>query len=80
MSDKGKQGKMMADSEEALEPALDEISGTPDKVEQNERDTFDELRGAPKGHEPTQEELDADPRLARIWLKYINIDSDTAEG
>jgi len=36
---------------------------------QRGHDLIDELGGALAGYEPTQEELDADPRLAHIWLR-----------
>jgi len=72
----------MADGASLADDELRVKEASPLENEQQEerRGAFDELRGALAGFEPTQEELDADPRLAHIWLKYINIDSDTAEG
>jgi len=37
---------------------------------QRGRAIVDELCGVLAGYEPTQEELDADPRLERIWTRY----------
>jgi len=65
--------------EEMSEFVKDAIRGSISEKVQRKRKEGAELYGALAGFEPTQEELDADPRLARIWLKYMSIDSDSGE-